>query len=191
MLNYYKKTEVELCIEKLYKNAGILSPSDLSLDRLCHVFNIEIQYCEDAQSAIWDNEFAMFFLNPYSSLREQRATFFHELCHPLRHVGDQRRRHPAFQGLIELQEAQARNFQLYAAIPFFMVEQLELPKGDKEIVGLFVQKFYTTYFLAYRRWEQIKRRILQGIFDEKIKFHLEVREKAFTNQKREDDTFFY
>ncbi|MNJ01458.1 hypothetical protein D3C73_1610990 [compost metagenome] len=72
-----------------------------------------------------------------------------------------------------------------------MVEQLELPKWDKEIVGLFVQRFSTTYFLAYRRWEQIKRRILQGIFDERIKFHLEVREQAFTERKKEDDTFFY
>ncbi|MED0670555.1 hypothetical protein P4S95_10120 [Aneurinibacillus aneurinilyticus] len=95
---------------------------------------------------VWDEDLIILYLNQDLSLQEQKEAFFHELCQPLHHVANQRNRHPIFQGLIDPQEEQARNFQLYATIPFFMVEQLELPSRDKEFAGLLIQTFCTPYF---------------------------------------------
>ncbi|MED0704882.1 ImmA/IrrE family metallo-endopeptidase [Aneurinibacillus aneurinilyticus] len=191
MLKYYTKTMLEIWIEEQYKQKGILSPRDLTIERVCTEFCIEIEYTEKINNVVWDEELIIVYLNQNLSSQEQKEAFFHELCHPLRHVADQRNRHPIFRGLIELQEEQARNFQPYATIPFFMIEQLELPSRDKEIAGLLAQTFNTTYFFAYRRWEQIKRRIFQGIFDEKIKSYLEIREEIFARFKKEYNKFFY
>ncbi|CEH30249.1 ImmA/IrrE family metallo-endopeptidase [Aneurinibacillus migulanus] len=191
MLKYYTKTALEIWIEEQYKQKGILSPRDLTIEKICTEFCIEIEYTEGICSVVWDEELIIVYLNQNLSLQEQKEAFFHELCHPLRHVVDQRNRHPIFQGLIELQEEQARNFQPYAIIPFFMVEQLELPNRDKEIAGLLAQTFNTTYLFAYRRWEQIKRRIAQGILDEKIKSYLGIREQIFARFKKEYNKFFY
>jgi Zn-dependent peptidase ImmA (M78 family) len=161
----YKLTEMEKKIEELYKKKNILIPSDLNINNVADKFKIELDFSvpEGPQRAIWDDELTVIFLNPEQSEENQRKVFFHELGHPIMHCGNQNgQMKKTFR---EFQEAQANQFQLYAAIPFFMLNSLELPRYEYQIVELIKNVFIVPESLAKKRLEQIKRRILQSIID--------------------------
>ncbi|MEK5270123.1 hypothetical protein NSR00_04615 [Aeribacillus sp. FSL K6-8394] len=55
MVHLYYKTEFEKKIEKLLMTNGILNPSDLTIEHLAYVFNIQVVYMPNAtENAIWD-----------------------------------------------------------------------------------------------------------------------------------------
>ncbi|BAU27590.1 Zn-dependent peptidase ImmA (M78 family) [Aneurinibacillus soli] len=171
MLHYYTKTDLESWIEEQYQQAGIVSPAHLSLSELCDVFGIYIDYTSGRSAAVWDDELAMVYLDRTLSVREQRAAFFHELCHPLRHTARQHERVPALRGVEEWQEMQASQFQLYASAPFYMVEQLDFT--GRQVAATIAESFDLPYSLAWRRWEQIERRIFQARLDEEFQRYIE------------------
>ncbi|MEJ8547140.1 ImmA/IrrE family metallo-endopeptidase [Brevibacillus borstelensis] len=160
MLNFYQPTPLEDWIETRYQSFGIFSPDDLDIDIVAHSFGIQVLYLPDAkEEAIWDDDIAAIFLNSNKTISEIRVAFFHELCHPLRHVGNQLMLPSIFR---ELQETQANQFQLYASMPFFMIKEIKLPQYKSEAVGLLSQLFGVTTRLASRRLEQIERRIYEA-----------------------------
>jgi Zn-dependent peptidase ImmA (M78 family) len=156
----YTLTEFERKIERMYKERNILTPADMNIQNVAKQFNVNLRFSgQGPQRAIWDDEFSVIFLNPDEPAEKQNEVFFHELGHPILHCGDQSKNmNKKFQ---ELQEAQANQFQLYAAIPFFMLKDLELPKYEYQIIKLIQSVFKVPVSLAKKRLEQIKRRILQ------------------------------
>lgn len=62
----------------------------------------------------------IIFLNKSNKKREWQE-FGHEICHYLRHSGNQTKMDPLF---IELQEYQADSFAYHFCIPTFMLENL-------------------------------------------------------------------
>jgi len=160
MLIPYQTTILEEWVEVQYHAHGIISPNDLTIDNVAKSFKAEVIYLPGAkEEAIWDDEIAAIFLNPDKPHEEVREAFFHELCHPLRHAGDQLMLPRIFR---ELQETQANQFQLYASMPFFMVKDIKLPPYKNEAIGLLAQQFGVTPRLAKRRLEQIERRIYEA-----------------------------
>lgn len=83
-------------------------------------------------------------------------SFFHELCHPLKHVGNQQRMPHAFH---DLQEIQAGLFQLYAALPFYLIIHYEDVLHSSHAVPLLAYEFRLPPGLVQRRLEQIATRI--------------------------------
>jgi Zn-dependent peptidase ImmA (M78 family) len=165
MFELYEKTSLETWLEELYISKGILNPDDLwSIDYIARCFGFHINYLQGApERAIWDEEDALIFLNPNQDEEILREKFFHELCHPLRHYGDQTSmRVKTFR---ELQEVQANQFQLYAAIPFYMVQTLKPTTLEHEMISQIRTVFKVSERLAKRRLEQIKRRIFQAQSD--------------------------
>jgi hypothetical protein len=77
----------------------------------------------------------------------------------------------------DLQEAQANQFQLYSAIPFFMLQELELPAYENQIIQIIKSVFKVTEALARKRLEQIKRRILQSKMETSFYFQEAVAKK--------------
>lgn len=155
----YKMTPVEEWITDKYISNSICSPKDLDIHRIADMFGGEISYLRTKSHARWEDDGTGDFLISLDSRLdepERRRDFFHELCHPLRHVGEQEL---LPQTLIDLQETQASVFQLYAAIPFFMVLELELPKFEREISHYWAHVFNVPESLASKRYHQIKRRI--------------------------------
>lgn len=69
------------------------------------------------------------YVDTRDSPKKQREQFFHELCHVLRHVGNQSIIPVSFR---EWQEIDARRFTKCAAIPFEMVKDWDL-WGDKKL----------------------------------------------------------
>ncbi|MFC4403282.1 ImmA/IrrE family metallo-endopeptidase [Gracilibacillus xinjiangensis] len=159
----YKKTDLEIWLEQFYLANNLLTPGDLTIDNISKKLNISIQYMPGAkENVLWNEKNVMIFLNPEKPKIEMRELFFHELCHPLRHHGDQVESVSSFR---YLQENQANQFVLYAAMPFYMIEQLELPQDKLRMTRLLSSTFNVTELLAKKRVEQINRRILQTNID--------------------------
>jgi Zn-dependent peptidase ImmA (M78 family) len=165
MFELYDKTSLEIWLEELYIEKGIVTPVDLlDIESIAKSFNITIEYLQEApERAIWDEEDAVIFLKPNQETETLRTKFFHELCHPLRHYGDQITMN--VDTFRELQEIQANQFRLYAAIPFYMLTTLEPVRYENELIAQIQYIFKVTEDLAKRRIEQIKRRIFQAKSD--------------------------
>ncbi|MCM3411262.1 ImmA/IrrE family metallo-endopeptidase [Metabacillus litoralis] len=169
MFEMYQKSNLELEVEKKYKENDLLTPSDLEFKNVTKRFNIKVRYNNGPDRAIWDDdlEVYMIFMKPFYSLKEKREILFHELCHILRHYGNQE--------LIktnswkDFQEEDAHNFQVYAAMPFYMIEQLEdLPNSEFELIERLSVVFNVPLTLATKRVKQITRRIKQGELDKQF-----------------------
>lgn len=166
----YENTPLEHWIESLYIQHGITSPLDLNIFNLAEKWDIWIYFREMTSQALEINGMQTIIIDKRLSLAEQWLDFLHELCHLLRHGGNQTLMPPS---LLELQEEQADQFVLYAALPHFMVKDLQLPNTENDIINLLVSEFRVTPFLAAKRLDQIKRRDYQvkshSAFIEKIR----------------------
>ncbi|MDU0329214.1 ImmA/IrrE family metallo-endopeptidase [Paenibacillus sp. 3LSP] len=127
---YYRETHLEQWMNTKYLNHGISSPADLDIDRIAEAFGIGLVYGNHPSFS--DNEENVIFLNKMMQADQSRVVFFHELCHVLRHAGDQRRMTELF---MHAQETEAEQFVLYAAIPFYMFAKLPVPDHRSEAVA--------------------------------------------------------
>ncbi|SDH82638.1 protein of unknown function [Aneurinibacillus thermoaerophilus] len=174
-LSLYKPTALEKWIEKIYKANNILTPRDMDIYHIAEIFGGDIMETPIKSHARWEDDgdgYFVIFLNRALDELSRRSEFHHELCHPLQHVGIQERLPKPFK---DLQERQARIFQLYASIPFFMVKELNMPNHKREAIGFLAEEFKVPYKLAADRLNQIGRRIFQARFD--IQFAQYLREE--------------
>lgn len=158
----YKPTELERSVITQYKKNGIYQSIDLDLHHIASIFSIDIQYYHGRPFAKWGVGHAVIFLSLDMEEDENRKFFFHELCHIIRHVGDQRTMPELFRAL---QEAQASHFQLYASIPFYMLRDPSEFQYKMDYIVYIMQDFKVGFDLAKIRFEQIERRIFQASLD--------------------------
>ena len=167
MLKFYNQTELELWVTKLYTNLNFRYPSDLNEEIISDSIGIELFFKPKPSMRYDSGDYKSITIDSRQPRRQQRVLFYHELGHILRgHTGKQHMMEKAFR---ELQEAQASHFIMYAAIPFYMVVQMDLPHCDRDIISLFVQEFGVSDKVARDRVDQINRRIFQGQVDENLK----------------------
>ncbi|MEK4062167.1 MULTISPECIES: ImmA/IrrE family metallo-endopeptidase [unclassified Paenibacillus] len=153
-LSKYFKTPLEQTIEDYYLSWAILRPEDLTIERVSNAFNVDVHL--KRIKSFSDNELYVIVINQQDERDEQRKTFFHELGHVLRHAGDQRQMSRLFR---QMQEADAERFCLYSAIPFFMLEKLQLPVVEDEAAGKLAAVFQVPPEFALQRLKQIRERI--------------------------------
>ncbi|MEK4117649.1 ImmA/IrrE family metallo-endopeptidase [Paenibacillus sp. FSL W8-0919] len=154
--NYYETT-LEQWISDRYRINNIIHPEDLDLDRISDAFLVDLQY--DQCPPFSDNEDRVIFLNKKDPYPIARMVFFHELCHVLRHAGDQRRMNKLFR---DGQEADAKAFMLYASMPYYMISQLDIPENQSDAIYYLAKTFRVPPKLAKQRLLQIQRRELQS-----------------------------
>lgn len=160
MLHLYERTYLEEWVEGLYKQIGITSPSDLTIENVSARLRMGVTFAPGvADEVIFDADYAHIFINSLHCPQRQWEVFCHELCHPLRHLGNQLLLPDEFR---KWQERDAQAFQFYAAVPFFLLQKLELPNHEKELIDLLSVEFGVTHGFAKRRWEQVLRRIARG-----------------------------
>lgn len=155
--NLYSPSNLEDWIIDRYIDHGIFFPSDMECDRIADVFAAEILKSPGPSHVQWDDDFCIIFINDELSEEKARETFFHELCHPIRHIGNQRRIPGT---MVELQENQAAHFQLYAALPFHIIEPY-LKYHQSDLLIVLADEFRLPGQLVLDRLEQIHRRIMQ------------------------------
>lgn len=156
MFKNYKNTHLEDYVEQLYKQHNILLPVDITVQSISTKMNIKTEY-----AGIKSTSFRLatgnhiIILDKRKSLQKQREDFLHELGHLLRHEGNQILLPRPF---VQYQEEDAEHFVLYALMPFFMIETLELSPDRKQAVQQLADTFTVGTELASKRYDQIIRR---------------------------------
>lgn len=135
-------THLDDWIEAFYHQINIKNPSELDLLDIAYRSNLKVEFLNIssryyAGTIIIDNR-----LSP----QEQWQDFGHELCHALRHEGNQLIMPPLFR---ELQEMQAKRFAYKFCIPTFMLRHLKININNPlyEISST----FNVTYMFAKKR----------------------------------------
>ncbi|WP_433946176.1 ImmA/IrrE family metallo-endopeptidase [Paenibacillus sp. SN-8-1] len=157
-LSFYYETELEQWISSRYIQHGILHPSDLDIDEVSAAFEVDLVEYEGPPFSC--NMTDVIFLPKGMDTLTKRLVFFHELCHVLRHAGNQRHMPELF---LQQQEIEAERFLQYAAAPFYMIKELPLGERQKEAVELISAEFALPYKFSYTRLLQIQNRILNQI----------------------------
>ncbi|UQZ34556.1 hypothetical protein C2I18_14130 [Paenibacillus sp. PK3_47] len=158
LCNYFK-TPLEQSIQDVYLENGILTPEDLTIERVSEMFQVDVVF--EQVITFSDNQSMVIFLQSGVEQTEQRKSFYHELGHVLRHAGDQRLMLKLFR---QLQEADAERFSLYAAMPFFMFERIKLPAEEETAAGYVSKLFKVPPEFTLLRLRQIQRRIEETEF---------------------------
>lgn len=162
--NYYQPTELEKRIADLYQSIGIESPKDLREDLIASRLRIKLRY-EDAPSLSYEKgNYRCIVIDNTLLEDEQRKHFFHELGHLFSgHSGDQAIFPDLFKGLLE---EQAEHFARYAMMPYYMIQELPTPEYERDIPFLIASEFNVSVAFARMRWDQIKRRISTGRWEQ-------------------------
>lgn len=161
MFNYYRKTHLEDFVEHLYIKHNLIAPEDLTIDSISKSLNIQVEYVKiKSLSHRTKSGKLIILLDQSKSLQQQREDFLHELGHLLRHEGNQML---LPQPLVQYQEEDAEQFVLYALLPFFMIERLELSPDRKQAIQHLAASFSVGTEFASKRYDQMLRREFEGI----------------------------
>jgi len=153
MFSDYPTTPLEDWVTAFYKRIGIQKPSDLQIDIIAEQCDVILIIDEAESSYIITDLFQIITLDSRLSPKKQKETFFHELCHILRHEGMQGKMPHMFR---EWQEWDAVNFTKYAAIPAHMLQYIRL---DRDSITEMSNLFKVTPELCKARLEQIRHRM--------------------------------
>lgn len=144
------RTHLEDYIYNQYQSIGINTPEQLDMLVIAKRLGVEIVYKETIFR--FNNEIV---LSP-GSPQEEWINFGHEICHYLRHCGNQAVMHPLF---VELQEWQADNFAMHFCVPTFMLDRIRLPPDRQEAIQLISDTFNVDYEFAEKRLERYSQKM--------------------------------
>ncbi|OES43522.1 ImmA/IrrE family metallo-endopeptidase [Domibacillus iocasae] len=147
----YTKTHLEDFIESIYTNIGIYHPRQLTPEEIAARLGLVLDYVDGTSKCVELGQFSLIMLNQNLSSAAQWQEFAHELCHLLRHAGNQHNLPPFF---LKMQEWQAKSFALHFCIPTFLLEKLDLTDNKKSAIGIIAQTFGVEYDFAEERLEQ-------------------------------------
>ncbi|MFJ7933668.1 ImmA/IrrE family metallo-endopeptidase [Sporosarcina sp. NPDC096371] len=151
-MNY---SHLEDYVKNLYTSIGINNPEQLNKNSIAVRLGITLYAFNGTSEGVYSNGRQYIFLNRNLTRRGQWQEFGHELCHILRHAGNQKKMPRTF---IDYQEWQAENFALHFCIPTFMLMHLELPKDFYLAARMVRETFHVTYEFAEKRLDMWKRK---------------------------------
>ncbi len=160
-LSYYQSSPLEEWITQHYIKSNITFPGDLEVERVADIFQVDVVFANVKSHVQWDDDYYLIILNNRLSKPYYRADFFHELCHPLKHYGNQTQMPKAFR---ELQEIQAKLFQLYAALPFHIIKNYIMMPAT-----VIADEFCLPVEIVETRLIQIRNRIFQKRIEKQYK----------------------
>lgn len=190
MFRFYETTALEQFVEKTYTDHGIHNPLQLTIEEVSRRLNVWIYYSVLGSKALERTDgLGSININKNKTSIKQWLDFLHELCHLLRHSGDQRIMPKQF---TQAQEDEANNFVLYAAMPISMISKLSLPDNQTDAINFLASKFRVPLKLAKQRLEQIQRRIYQGKLLHETAKHMEARSRIALEETPDlGETMFY
>lgn len=139
-------TYTESYVKEMYTSIGILEPHQLDFRTIAERLGIKVFYWDDSSQALFSNGKSYIVLNEQKSPQQQFQTFCHELAHVLLHVGSQSKLPKLF---MEYQEHKANQFMYQAAIPTFMLDQL-----DHITISMVQTLFNVEYDFAAKRMQR-------------------------------------
>jgi Zn-dependent peptidase ImmA (M78 family) len=154
-LQYYYTTALEDWVTKFYIRLNIFHPYQIDPVFIARKMNIFLREKPFPSTHQVVGRFRCIVVDSRLPDQEKRESFFHELCHILRHVGVQSMMPEAFR---ELQERDANHFTKYAAIPFHMLRFIDW--DEPYIIEHMSNMFKVTPKLCEERLIQIRNRAL-------------------------------
>ncbi|MFP7469972.1 ImmA/IrrE family metallo-endopeptidase [Niallia taxi] len=151
---YYQTTALEDWVTNFYLKLNIHSPQDINEDYIAREQRIFLHRKRIAPFFQIVGRYRGITIDLRETKNKQREVFFHELCHILRHSGNQGMMNKAFR---ELQEWDTKNFTKYAAIPHHMISYI--PLYDENVIEQMANMFKVTPELCEERLNQIKKGI--------------------------------
>lgn len=137
---------IERYVYNLYKSIQIGHPEQLEIKSIASKLGISVLY--GSLSFSFNNVIVLEKTNE----QMEWQTFGHEICHVLRHAGNQLNMHPLF---VQLQEWQADYFAYHFCVPTFMLMQL------KEVtIDVIANNFNVEYEFALKRLEMFKNKLI-------------------------------
>lgn len=173
-MSNYQMTPLEDYVKELYQRAGIMESYQLDMLDIAEKLNVWIHFMDMESQAIDRNGLNSIVINRRLSPAEQWQEFGHELCHVLRHAGNQL---SSPIGFIKYQETQAEHFAQHFCIPSFKLSELGLPKTQSEAIALICDKFNVTPSFASERLEIHLRKLHTAQNDEIVQLHLNTKKK--------------
>lgn len=160
MFIHYKRTNLEEFVEQLYIDHHITEPEHIAIENLSTQLEIYVQYAP-VKSRAYESESGVRYMSidNRKSPTKQRFDYLHELCHMLRHAGNQMVLPKPF---VKFQEEDSEQFILYASMPYFMLEHLELSVEYSQAVHQISETFGVSPEMAKIRFDQILRREFEG-----------------------------
>lgn len=173
MFEHYRMTILEESLEATYATAGIIYPHQITVRELSQRLNVWVHFRSVSSRAL-EAASGMYsmFLDDRLPPDRQRLDFLHELCHLLRHAGNQMVLPESY---TRMQEIEAEHFVLYAAMPFSMIRRMEIPDGRGSAIAVITESFNVPADLAEQRLDQLQRRTLRGIWNTVVSDHVQER----------------
>ncbi|WP_332650167.1 ImmA/IrrE family metallo-endopeptidase [Lysinibacillus sp. 54212] len=143
-------TYTESYVKEMYKKVGIFHSEQLDFRKIAQCLRINVFYWKESSQALFFKDRGYIMLDETLSPQQQWQDFCHELGHVLLHTGSQSRLPKSF---VEYQEYKANHFMYHAAVPTFMLEEMNL-KHKRNSLLLVQQKFNVTEEFALKRLDQ-------------------------------------
>lgn len=149
----YSTTELEDWVTNFYIRLKINHPRQINIEYIARQYRIFLHKKPMPANFQVIGRYQGINIDSRESIEVQREMFFHELCHILRHAGVQSMMPEAFR---QLQEWDARCFAKYAAIPYHMLNYVDI--NSPYVIDQMVDIFKVSPELCLERLEQIYRR---------------------------------
>ncbi|GAB6254496.1 ImmA/IrrE family metallo-endopeptidase [Peribacillus sp. N1] len=143
----YTTSLLEDWIKDFYYSIDIFHAHQLDFLDVAARLGLVVSFAE-MSSRNYDGE---IIIEDRLSSQEQWQDFAHELCHVLRHDGNQIFMPKPF---LELQENQANYFAYHFCIPTFMLLKLEMPYHCNQAIYYLANTFNVTNEFAAQRFER-------------------------------------
>lgn len=141
---------IEAYVSNLYSSLHINNPEQLNISNISDLLNIQVKYHEKFSFSICEDGLVVL---KKAEPRIEWQNYGHEICHILRHVGNQMNMHQLF---VDLQEYQSDYFAYHFCIPTFMLNQSELPNCLNAARSIVAETFNVTPEFAEKRLEMWK-----------------------------------
>jgi Zn-dependent peptidase ImmA (M78 family) len=161
----YTYTPLEEFVKNLYSLLSISTPKEISMDDIAEQLKIKLYFYDDGSTAVGNR----IFIDEKLSKPRQWEDFGHELCHVLRHHGNQllMQKNDLLQSFRRLQESQSDNFMYQFCVPSFMLLNYKIANflDVKAGIPFIVENFNVTEEFAEERLKRFKRQMLQSKSD--------------------------
>ncbi|PAE17249.1 hypothetical protein CHH91_04375 [Virgibacillus sp. 7505] len=162
MGKFYYTSHLEDFVEEVYQQINITEASHISKELIAGRLGIWLHYW-DGKSKYINREDGMIsiLIDERLDSTAQWHVFGHELCHVLRHSGNQVLMPDSFK---ELQETQANIFAYHFCVPTFMLRKMLLPDQCHYAALIISDKFNVSYQFAAERYEMYMRKIRSCLY---------------------------
>ncbi|YCI92527.1 ImmA/IrrE family metallo-endopeptidase [Bacillus sp. PK6-026] len=148
-------SHLEEYVKNMYQKFGFFEPHHIDMNRIAAHFNIWIHYENVNSMMIKHDGMYSIILNSSLSKEKQWEDFAHELCHVLKHAGNQLYMNQMFR---ELQEFQANQFMYHFCVPTFMLLKMDFPQLRCQAAKMIADLFKVTESFAVKRIELFEKR---------------------------------